>query len=161
MSSTQTFAILFRPSADSVHCASSNGWWDGACHNGLDTNITFNLAAQSITLPRSIIYGISYDTQNQGPSPTGNPNDPTNPLNIAIANDPTDVTAGSSTVPGTVFMNMASDSALRCDPTSSEGIGTFAQVSSACWQDPQIRPTTCLRCSSPRSRLLGAVTSGY
>ena len=81
--------ILFRPSADSVHCASSNGWWDGACpQRYLSTNITFNLAAQSITLPRSIIYGISYDTQNQGPSPPAIQTIRPTPLNIASANPP-------------------------------------------------------------------------
>ena len=106
-----------------MHC-SGGEWFDGtSCHNGLDTNITFDFAADQLTLPSRIIYGISYSSQTAGPHPSGNPNDPANSLNIALANDPTDVTVGSSTTPATVFINMASNSSLRCDSSGTEGVG--------------------------------------
>jgi len=147
---TQTFAIPFRPSSDPVHCGTGTGWWDGtACKNGLDTDITFDLSSQGLVLPTTFVYGLSYNTETGGPAPTGQPNDPTNSLDVALAVDPTQVSVGSSTVPGTAFIDMKSGSALRCDASGNEGIGVFASVDATCWGPPDYVPAVRFTATTP------------
>ncbi len=78
-SKTQTFAIPYRPSA-SAGCA-GGGWMQttsgrgssaasGTCYNGYATKITFNFETP-VTLPSTVIWGISYNTTHYGPSPIG------------------------------------------------------------------------------------------
>jgi len=71
-STTQTFNIPYRPS-DTPSCSSpSNGEFlasDGKCAHGLPVNVSFNLGA--VTVPDSVIYGISYNTSGYGPAPYG------------------------------------------------------------------------------------------
>lgn len=74
---TQTFQIPFRPSS----IAGGDGeTWNGTSH-GLANNITFSFAQQ--VLPSSVIFGITFNTDNYGYSPIHGSGSPTDSLNIA------------------------------------------------------------------------------
>ena len=73
-SSTQTFAIPYRPSADNSHCTGANlgEWYDAAsatCFNGEADNVTFSFP--DVVVPNTVIYGIAYNTSDYGYSPYG------------------------------------------------------------------------------------------
>ena len=65
---TQDKYIQYRPTV-----------WASA--NGIAQNITFDLSGLAITLPESIVWGLAFNTQNFGTSPTG-VNGPYNQLNV-------------------------------------------------------------------------------
>lgn len=98
-SSTQTFAIPYRPSA-SPKCGDGR-WYSPSqktCFNGLYNEVTFSFSG--VTLPDDVVYGISYDTNTAGPAPTGVAG-PADSLNIALVDETSGaVTAGSDTSPG-------------------------------------------------------------
>ena len=129
-SDTQTFDIPYRPSANSTYCTGGE-WFDTAtegCYNGFATNITFdasNFSPANPTLPGTLIYGIAYDTQTNGYSPVGSPV-PQDGLNIGMSTDPTDVTVGSSTDPGYLFMAQSAAftaySEITCATTLPAGV---------------------------------------
>ena len=145
-SATQTFAIPYRPSASSkcpVNADGSRGWYDNAlksCFNGDAVNITFSFAGQ--TMLESVVFGISYNTTHYGPSPVGQ-SAPCftsaggcgyDSLNVALSKDPTDLSAGENTVPGTVWQN-ASYGQFYCDGGAA-GTGSFRLDSPnvpSCW----------------------------
>jgi hypothetical protein len=137
---TQIFAIPYRPSADSAHCTGGR-WYDaasGGCFNGLAANITFDFSSFAGVLPNSVVYGISYNTSHNGPSPIGESPScfstsagcPYDSLNIALA--PT-VTVGSKPFPDTLFQNTLI-AGNYCDGGEA-GTGTFRLDSptNACW----------------------------
>ncbi|HEX3842038.1 MAG TPA: fibronectin type III domain-containing protein [Acidimicrobiales bacterium] len=143
---TQTFNIPFRPSADLTNCTGGNaGRWfdsvDSTCNTGLATNVVFDISAANVVLPTHLIYGIGYDTQTFGPNPTSLPG-PADSLNIALSQDPTNVSAGSDPNPGTLFQN-SPDAAFYCDGGTA-GTGTFRLDSptNACWwvSSPGVAP---------------------
>jgi len=70
----------------------------------LATNITFDFTSQAITLPDTVVYGIVYNTETFGPNPYGVPG-PYDSLNVALSQDPTNLSAGSDPNPGTLFWN--------------------------------------------------------
>jgi hypothetical protein len=103
-SSTQTFSIPYRPSA-SPKCTGADGgkWYSPGlktCFNGFYNQVTFNFSG--VTLPNEVVYGIEYNTRGYGPTPTGVAG-PADSLNIALVNEPSDVTAGSDTTAGTLW----------------------------------------------------------
>jgi hypothetical protein len=112
---TQTFAIPYRPSANTL--CSSGRWYDNSlktCFNGLAVNVTFNLA--NVTVPDSVVYGIVYNTTHYGPAPIGETASCyTNlsgggcgydSLNIAVSNESsTNPSVGSDPNPGTLWQN--------------------------------------------------------
>jgi MYXO-CTERM domain-containing protein len=65
---TQSKYIQYRPV----------GW---ASANGIAQNITFDLSGLNITLPESIVWGLAFNTETYGASPTG-VNGPYNALNV-------------------------------------------------------------------------------
>lgn len=75
---TQSFAIPYRPST-SASCA-GGGWAQTTlvrggppvtnCYSGIATKITFNFEP-AITLPKTVIWGIAYNTSHYGASPIG------------------------------------------------------------------------------------------
>lgn len=125
-SSTQTFAIPYRPSA-STKCTDGRWYSSGTktCFNGLANNVTFSFSG--VTLPDQVVYGIVYNTRDFGPNPTG-VSGPSDSLNIALSSDG-DVSAGSS-VSGTVWQNSA-NGGVYCD-SGAAGTGTF-RADSDCW----------------------------
>ena len=54
-----------------------------ASPNGIAQNITFDLSGLGITLPESIVWGLAFNTQSYGASPTGL-NGPYNQLNVCF-----------------------------------------------------------------------------
>ena len=142
---TQTFHIPYRPSA-SPRCTGSDAgkWWDPSskCVNGLAVNLTFDLS--DVTVPDSVVYGISYNTTDYGPSPYGSLACPAggcgyDSLNIALSQDDpghpslSDVTIGSDNNPGTVWQNSPYGSEY-CD-AGSAGTNSFRldSPSMPCW----------------------------
>jgi hypothetical protein len=125
-SSTQTFAIPYRPSA-STKCNDGKWYSSGTktCFNGLANNVTFNFSG--VTLPDQVVYGIVYNTRDFGPHPTG-VSGPSDSLNIALSTDG-DVSAGSSDS-GTVWQNSPYPGQY-CDHGAA-GTGTF-RADSGCW----------------------------
>lgn len=157
---TQTFNIPYRPSADpnyTTDCAADaaaesepvsdfDGTWydsaDGHCYNGLDDNITFNLA--NVTVPNTLIYGIAYNTSDYGADPYGDGTPchateagcPYDSLNLALSNDPADVSVGSDPQQGTIYWN-TSYAGFYCDGGAA-GVGTFRIDSPGyptCWNE--------------------------
>jgi hypothetical protein len=73
-SDTQTFAMPYRPSADTNGAGGCDKtqWYDSAnkvCNHGLGFTVSFNL--NGVTLPDDAIIGVSYDTSHYGPIPVG------------------------------------------------------------------------------------------
>lgn len=127
---TQTFNIPYRPSADATNCpgAKASEWYDTAtktCFNGLLSPITFNFSSLNVVLPSPFVYGIAYNTDHYGYKPlatTGNAS-PTDSLNVALATEPTNVTVGSDTVPGKVYIAPAlTKSELTCATSLTPGV---------------------------------------
>ena len=118
---TQTFAIPYRPSASPTCAVDYPGeWYDtalNACFNEFVTNVTFDTFTYAgdvaVALPDDVVFGITYNTSGHGYSPFGYANAcneteagcPYDSLNIALAQDPTDVSVGTDTFVGTVWQN--------------------------------------------------------
>jgi hypothetical protein len=153
---TRTFSIPYRPSADNVHCTGTQAgeWYDGAsnsCFNGFAYNIRFPIAVHA-KLPGTIVFGISYNTSDYGYAPYGQATAcftnvsgggcPYDSLNIALSQDPTDVSVGSDPNPGTVwqFSSLASQ---YCDQGAA-GTSVFRLDSPGpnnnCWSVNSVTP---------------------
>ncbi|HEX7101597.1 MAG TPA: hypothetical protein VF201_03025 [Nitrolancea sp.] len=129
---TQTFDIPYRPSADNVNC--SGGTWysssDGKCYNGFATNITFDFSTLAVTLPDSVIYGISYNTSNYGDSPLG-VSGPYDSLNVALSPA---VSVGSQVNPGTAFVNSSWAGGYCAEgPSDGGSLNVFRLSLGTCW----------------------------
>jgi hypothetical protein len=125
---TQTFDIPYRPSADDVNCtgADAGKWYsniDGKCDNGLATNITFDFSSAGVTLPDSVIYGISYNTSSYGDDPIG-VSGPYDSLNVGLNNESAP-TVGTDVNPDAVFWNTST--ASNYTDGGAGGVGTFRQ----------------------------------
>ena len=141
---TKSFAIPFRPSANNAHCTGANAgkWWGGTparCLNGLAANITF--AFPGVSLPTNIVYGVAYNTTHYGYTPIGpkpcstttSPGCPYDSLNVALTQDPTNVTAGSDPGPkGTIFVHSNFPGAY-CDGIPPVGLFREDSPTNGCW----------------------------
>jgi hypothetical protein len=111
----QTFAIPYRPSADVAHCGTgSPEWYDAAsstCHYGQTTTVTFNNFG-GVVLPSKVVYEISYTW-------ASSPSDPSNYLNFSLSTESTNVSIGSDTDPGNLYMNI---------PVNTAAAGSSGQV---------------------------------
>ena len=147
LSVTKTFAIPYRPSANNTKCIGDEaGYWfdskNGECFPGLATNITFNLSSLHVTLPKTFVYGIAYNTSDYGAAPYG---DATSchsttegcgydSLNVGLSYDPDNLNVGSNPYPGYVWWNTSTASDY-CD-SGAAGSGTFridSPSTPACW----------------------------
>ena len=133
--STQTFAVPYRPSA-SPKCTGGRWYSSGTktCFNGLASDVTFSFSG--VTLPNTLVYGITYNTSHFGSAPIGEAaacygttaGCPYDSLNIALSTD-ADVSAGSSTS-DTVWQN-SPYAGQYCDGGTG-GFGMF-RADSGCW----------------------------
>lgn len=124
---TQTFAVPYRPSADPT-CANPSQWRDGAgsCVNGLATNITF--AFKGVTVPDQLVYGIAYNTTTAGYAPVGGSAPCVtesggcgyDSLNVGLVEAPF---VGTQTFPGSVYWN--TNYAPFYSDGGAGGTGTF------------------------------------
>jgi hypothetical protein len=84
---TQDFNIPYRPSQDPATCGpETHTWYDpftDTCVNGLAFNITFDLSSLNVVVPDEIIFGVTYNTSNQGYSPLVDPG-PYDSLNVGL-----------------------------------------------------------------------------
>jgi hypothetical protein len=162
-SATQTFNIPYRPSAAAVaspgHCASGTTNWsgytndgtqwydatDGNCYFGINYTATFNF---NVTLPSTVVYGISYNTNQTDPSVAAN--SPMNSLNVEESIEPTNVTVGSDTDPGNVFASGVSGNdvggsggEVTCSTvgTNFEQYSTAVDPHSGCGETTSLTPT--------------------
>ena len=141
---TKTFSIKYRPSASALCTGANVGKWyqssSKTCYNGLAQNITFNL--QSVAVPNSAIYGITYNTTHYGYAPIGqsapcftnSAGCAYDSLNVALSEDPTNVTVGSNTNSGKLWQNSPLG-AEYCD-LGAAGVGFFRLDSpntASCW----------------------------
>ena len=176
---TQTFAIPYRPSADASHCGAftdgaggsvGSDFYDGTyCEAELASNVTFTLP--HITVPNSVIYGVAMNTSGYGSSPYGSTNpcnsDPAgcfyDSLNVAMASDPDNLSAGSDTVVNSVFQSTVT-AGNYCDGGVG-GVGVF-RLDSACWyaqnpatgpETPAGNPTSYLPTTGPNEGLVPSV----
>jgi hypothetical protein len=130
-STTQTFNIPYRPS-DAPSCSTpNNGEYlasNGHCAHGLPVNISFNLG--NVTVPDSVIYGISYNTSGYGPDPYGYgtacAQTPEgcgyDSLNVALSSTPAP-SVGTDPLPGSDFLDSTWGGAY-CD-NGANGTGIF------------------------------------
>jgi hypothetical protein len=140
---TKTFAIPYRPSEDDVHCTGNNAgaWYDSAtnsCYFGMAVNVGFDFSAQNVTLPNTVIYGISYNTTTFGYQPYGtgtacfntSPGCPYDSLNIGFV---TSTSVGTDVDPSRAYEN-SPDGPYYCD-NGAAGTGTFRvdSPSNGCW----------------------------
>ncbi|MEY2588654.1 MAG: hypothetical protein QOJ67_638 [Acidimicrobiaceae bacterium] len=135
---TQTVAVPYRPSA-SANCTGTDAgkWYDAAsatCFSGKAANVTIDFSALNVTLPNTVIYGISYNTSNYGPTPYGPLPCSSTPqgcfydsLNVGVS---ASATTGTDVDPDGAFLNSATAS-VYCDGGTA---GTFRNDHSpACW----------------------------
>ncbi len=118
---TQTFNIPYRPSADPNYvtdCAATAAadsapisdfqytWFDAGlnkCFNGYFTDISFTFG--HVTLPSSVIYGITFNTNTSGLHPLGH-SGPADSLNVALSQEPSSPSVGSDAYQGTVYTDI-------------------------------------------------------
>ena len=117
---TQDKYIQYRPTV-----------WASA--NGIAQNITFDLSGLAITLPESIVWGLAFNTETYGASPTG-ANGPYNQLNVCYNQSssyaPTNggVTVGSTDLL-TKFINAANNlNGQYGSYYSPSTVGTFSMA---------------------------------
>jgi hypothetical protein len=133
--STKTFKIPYRPSADNTNCTGGRYLAaDSVCYNGKAVKISWAFGGQ--TLPNQVIWGVTYNTSGYGHSPKGY----SNPCNSTVQGCPYDSlnVAAGATAPtvGTdlylngVFLNSATP-AVYCDGGFG-GTNTF-RLDDGCW----------------------------
>lgn len=142
---TKTFNIPYRPSANNTKCTGSEAgdyFYKPLkeCFAGLMTNITFT--ALHANLPRTIVFGIAYNTSDYGQVPYG---DATachastsgcgyDSLNVGLSEDPDNLQKGSDTDPGAFWWN-TTFAGFYCDGGNA-GTGTFrfdSPSTTPCW----------------------------
>jgi hypothetical protein len=111
---TKTILAPWRPEADPT-CPGGTAWRDanGGCFNGMAFKVTFDFA--DVVVPDSVIYGLSFNTQSYGSSPTG-VDGPYNSLNFGAIQGAPSI---GGTLTGTAYSN--------------SGSGTFGQQSGWTW----------------------------
>jgi hypothetical protein len=100
---TKTFTIPYRPSA-SPHCTGTQAgeWFKNGqgCFNGLAHTIGFTLTGLKTKLPKDVVWGVSYNSDNSGPEPLGGSGAPEDSLNVGLAPK---VRAGHQRFPDAIF----------------------------------------------------------
>ncbi|MGE0223850.1 MAG: PEP-CTERM sorting domain-containing protein [Acetobacteraceae bacterium] len=100
-SRTITPTIVWRPEPNPT-CGSGFLGWDNRCYSGLAQAIVFDFTG--VWVPDDVIYGLSFNTENYGPTPTGVAG-PYNSLNVGLVTTPPIV--GTDLDPNVVFWNTA------------------------------------------------------
>jgi hypothetical protein len=88
-----------------------------------ETNITFDFSSQNAFVQQEFVYGISF-------AATGSASG----LNVALSNSANDLSVGTDTVPGTVWIDTTAGPGIANDfpACSTPASGVFASVSSDC-----------------------------
>ena len=152
ISSTQTFDIPFRPSADSVCTGADKGKWSNgtACYNGFATPVTFTFDG-TVVLPSDVIWGISFNTSGYGASPLGYSTAcATSPqgcgyvsLNVGLSGAAAPIVGTDSASDGVYW---DTDTAANYCDGGAAGVGTF-RSDAPCWTG--FRPMARIATSDP------------
>lgn len=159
-SSTQEFAMPYRPSADNVNCTDVNAgkWFDGtSCKNGLAFPIVFDLTGT--TLPDKAILSVAYNTSHHGYNPIGETSCNVSSggcfydsLNIGLGYS---ILAGTAPLPNDIYQN--ANGYNYCDSGSS-GVNTF-RLDAGCWTGYQ--PTFKVEAETPDNEAPVLTFSGF
>jgi hypothetical protein len=146
-----TFEMPYLPPTNTTQCAAGTfsqfgpayptntspapaEWFDpatGDCYYGVTDFVVFPFAGANLTLPSTVIYGISYDNQTAGPAQS---------LNVLMSTESADgaVTIGSDTDPSNIFASVPTgDPNGVSNEISCTAIGqTFAEYNTS------VNPTT-------------------
>jgi hypothetical protein len=125
LTQTKTFNIPFRPSASS-HCTGTQAgeWFKNGqgCFNGLAHTITFSLWGLHVKLPKDVVWGITYSSDNSGPNPIHGTNAPQDSLNVGLAPK---VRAGHNVVPDSIFWDTRFQGFTCAAPSPDGNSGPF------------------------------------
>jgi hypothetical protein len=126
---TKTFTIPYRPSA-SPHC-SSGAWFKNGqgCFNGLAHTIAFTLKGLKAKLPKDVVWGVSYNSDNSGPEPLHGTGAPEDSLNVGLAPK---VRAGHQRFPGGLFWDTRV-AGFSCGSPFVPGDFNLDNAGSNCW----------------------------
>jgi hypothetical protein len=111
--------IPWRPAADGS-CGSGYLGGDGNCYNGSLSTVTFDLGG--VVVPDQVIYGLSFNTETWGASPTGVAG-PYDSLNFGLST--TAPTVGTNPLPDTAYWETSTASDYTDGGAS--GVGIFRQ----------------------------------
>ncbi len=156
-SKTQSFAIPYRPSVNTVDCTGGRWSYPSAptvCFNGLATPISFDLTG--LTLPEKAIIGVAYNTSHYGQAPIGENTAcyitlagcGYDSLNVGVTNS---LTVGSYPLPKDAYLN--SKTGEQYCPSDQITTGSF-RLDKGCWRGYQ--PAFMVETSAP---LVGPATS--
>lgn len=96
-----TAFIPWRPEPSGGACGGTTYDAGGTCYNGMATNVTFDFSG--VIAPDEVIYGLAFNTETHGYSPTGIPG-PYNSLNFGL-NDITGPSVGTDMDSDSVYWN--------------------------------------------------------
>ncbi|TVT30043.1 hypothetical protein FNH05_29640 [Amycolatopsis rhizosphaerae] len=145
---TQTFTISYRPSADPANCAGPDAgmWFNpavGACESKIRQLLTFTFPGTATPLPSQVIWTVAFNTTHYGYSPIGvntdcfrsNPGCGYDSLNVGTRTFPNAPYAGTDVDPNGAFLNSAIPSSY-CDGGAG-GTGTLRldTAPTDCWAD--------------------------
>ena len=152
ISSTQTFEIPFRPSANFVCTGVDAGKWsDGTtCFNGFATPVTFTFDG-TVVLSSDVIWGVSFNTSGYGAMPAGYTTVcATSPqgcgydaLNVGLSDAAAPIVGTDSASDGVYWDT--DNAGLYCDGGTA-GFGTF-RSDAPCWTG--FRPMARIATSDP------------
>jgi hypothetical protein len=126
---TKTFKIPYRPSVSSF-CSGGEWFKNGqGCFNGLAHTIAFTLTGLKTKLPRDVVYGISYNSDNSGPEPLHGTGAPEDSLNVGLAPK---VRAGHQRYPGGLFWDTRVES-FSCGSPFVAGDFNLDNAGGSCW----------------------------
>ena len=139
---TQTFAIPYRPSADPLNCTGANAgkWYNAAeltCYNGFATEVTFVLPGAGVAVPSdTVVWGVAYNTTHYGSAPIGESaacytasgGCGYDSLNVGLNTSPPLV--GTDVDPNGVYWNTSY--ALNYCDGGAGGVNTF-RLDDGCW----------------------------
>jgi hypothetical protein len=129
---TKTFTIPYRPSASPKCVGPQAGEWfkkGQGCFNGLAHTIAFSLKGRNLKLPRDVVWGVSYNSDNSGPEPMHGSGAPEDSLNVGLA--PV-VRAGRELFPGGIFWDTRDATDFSCGPPFVAGDFNLDNTGS-CW----------------------------
>ncbi len=155
---TQTFAIPYRPSSD-PDCTGGR-WQDGAggCFNGYATPITFDMASLNLTLPDNAIVSVAYNTTHYGSAPMGSGaacysesgGCGYDSLNVGLVDPAVTQSAGTNPAPDDAYLD-SSHGPFYCDGGTG-GTGTF-RLDADCWTG--FKPAFTITASHPTAATAG------
>jgi hypothetical protein len=128
---TRSFAIPYRPSASPKCVGPQAGEWfkkGQGCFNGLAHTIGFTLKGRNLRLPKDVVWGVSYNSDNSGPEPLNGSGAPEDSLNVGLS--PV-VRAGHQRFPGGIFWDTR-DAGNSCGPPFETGVFNLDNTD-GCW----------------------------